>query len=495
MNNVPFVPRSPAGRKIHNLARRHVRDDHDLRDAVHRALAERRGSVGQPTDGWTRPSIDTRRRLTPPTTADQESDATMQPINGTPADVPTPIQDRRWLREALKLVAAAIVIALVGTLLVLLLRDNDPDDQSSVPGVAPAATSTSAVVAPTEPATSTVAVVAPTIPASPTVDRVKTAQAAQTATASSAAATQASSDVTDGISATIPVPGEVQGIAATDGAIWAADAAGGTVVRIDPATNTIVATVQISAPSSGGPNGSPLVVVSYNNQVWVTNNSDNMLARIDPATNTVVQTIAVDPGAVVVDETGIWIADDSLYDSPDGMSQILHIDPTTGAVLASIAMPTPNSLASGFGSIWVMTGTDQDTFQLMRVDEATETIVNEIQIDSPSPVYVATGAGSVWVSSWESSTITRIDPTTNTIVATIDSGLGTGHAMLVTDSALWVSSIFSSGVAVIDPATNQPVRTIDMDRGGSVGMAEFSDGSIWVTHYDDGVIVRIDTAP
>ena len=117
MNNVPFVPRSLAGRKIHNLARRHVRDDHDLRAAVHRALAERRGSTGPVTDDWTRPALDTRRRLTPPTLADQESDATMQPVNGTPADVPTPFLERRWPREALKLVAAAIAIAIIGTLL------------------------------------------------------------------------------------------------------------------------------------------------------------------------------------------------------------------------------------------------------------------------------------------------------------------------------------------------------------------------------------------
>jgi YVTN family beta-propeller protein len=46
-------------------------------------------------------------------------------------------------------------------------------------------------------------------------------------------------------------------MAATDNAIWVANASEGTVLRIDPATNAVVATVRIGPKGGSVTGGSP----------------------------------------------------------------------------------------------------------------------------------------------------------------------------------------------------------------------------------------------
>jgi DNA-binding beta-propeller fold protein YncE len=489
MTNVPFVPRSPAGRKIHNLARRHVRDDHDLRAAVHRALAEQRGSAEHLTDEWTRPSLDTRRRVTPPTLADQEDGAMMQPIIGTPTDVPTPLHERRWPREALKLVAAAIAIAIIGTLLVLLLRDNDPDDQSSIPGVAPSEATATTQISPTADATAA--------KQSTREAAQVAAHQAQTATVSASATANASLPSPGEFGAEIAVGVRPFGIAATDNAIWVAIADEGTVTRIDPTTNRVVATVQVGPAEPDTYAGLSDLAV-YAGQVWTINNVDDTLVRIDPATNQVAQEIHVDPAVgsddfdpffILVDETGIWITERDA-------NRLLHIDPATGAVLASLDVPLPGWMAAGFGSIWVNTNQDTSDSTIVRIDQATHEIVSDFPLASAGslvePGYVVTGAGSVWVSDFSSGKIARIDPTTNTVIATIDSGLGSGQDMAVTETGLWIMASRSTGIERIDLETNQ--RSQILPYGNGWYLVE-SDGSIWIAATQDDLVVRINEAP
>jgi streptogramin lyase len=195
---------------------------------------------------------------------------------------------------------------------------------------------------------------------------------------------------------------------------------------------------------------------------------------------------------LVVDETGIWVTDGA-------GSRLSHFDPATGSVLSSIDISFPLSIASGFGSIWVMTvdrEADDGPYALVRINPATSEIVSRLSLasveSSVEPWFVATGAGSVWVSDWSSSTIIRVAPTTNTIVATIDSGLGTGHAILALPSGVWVSSVFSSGVVRIDPTTDQAGQIISKENGHGAGLTEL-DGTIWASQ--DTRVVRIEPAP
>jgi class 3 adenylate cyclase/streptogramin lyase len=99
----------------------------------------------------------------------------------------------------------------------------------------------------------------------------------------------------------IPVGNSPGSIAFGDGSVWVSNGADGTVTRIDPATRrTVTIDVTTVGPLAIGRDG-----------VWVASQTD--LLRIDPATNTVVQTISrAAPYGIesmaIDDRTGvIWI--------------------------------------------------------------------------------------------------------------------------------------------------------------------------------------------
>jgi YVTN family beta-propeller protein len=91
---------------------------------------------------------------------------------------------------------------------------------------------------------------------------------------------------------------------AHDDGVWVSDDLAGTVTRVDPQTNEVVATVAVGkGPSDGvrGPDGLE----------WIPNNGDGTISRIDPATNKVVDTIKVGPSPFVVRSAfgDIWVGE------------------------------------------------------------------------------------------------------------------------------------------------------------------------------------------
>lgn len=76
--------------------------------------------------------------------------------------------------------------------------------------------------------------------------------------------------------------------------LYVANLRGNNVSVIDPATNTVVATVPVGANPEG------VAVSPDGSQAWTANNSSSTVSVIDTATNTVVSTIAVGrlPGPV-----------------------------------------------------------------------------------------------------------------------------------------------------------------------------------------------------
>src|SRR3954468_16643297 len=83
----------------------------------------------------------------------------------------------------------------------------------------------------------------------------------------------------------IHVGGHPFSLADADGSVWVANFLSGTVQRIDPATNRVVATVRIG--------GQPYGLAVAPGAVWVGNNAREDVARIDTATNAVVGRVTV----------------------------------------------------------------------------------------------------------------------------------------------------------------------------------------------------------
>jgi YVTN family beta-propeller protein len=234
--------------------------------------------------------------------------------------------------------------------------------------------------------------------------------------------------------ATVPVPGETC-LAMDVGfdSVWvgACQADGPSLVRIDPATATVVATIplpirDLQAESS---------VAAGEGAVWAVDDGsiEQLLFKVDPETNAVVATFPMPGGlsGVRAGYGGVWIA-------KTNSDVVLHVDPTDGSILSEIAVGVrPRFLAVGEGSVWAMNEGDGT---VSRIDPATDTVTATIRVTTV-PVFggdIAVGGGSVWARISDQ-LVARIDPATNEVVARFGPPAGSG-SVAADDEAAWVSA-------------------------------------------------------
>jgi virginiamycin B lyase len=216
-------------------------------------------------------------------------------------------------------------------------------------------------------------------------------------------ATQASSNQATKVD---PASGEVLGtislrdacgVAADDKDLWVVSPGSGSVVRYDPQSNEERATVTVGA--------NPFFVAIGPEAVWVDGEADGgTLWRIDPATNAVVASIPV-PDTFA---TGVEVGHGSVWVPARDQSCVYRIDPASNTVAATIRMPSAvGGLAVGPDAIWT-SGWGDGTVN--RIDPATNEITGSIStgFGNLGPPMVA--FDSVWVSAMDRNVVLRIDP-------------------------------------------------------------------------------------
>ena len=289
------------------------------------------------------------------------------------------------------------------------------------------------------------------------------------------------------------------------GAVWVPNEADGTVSRIDPARNKVVATVRIGDPqqlvAAGCGPGSvhsfmydtllnkrcdlPSAIAGDARSVWAADNQAPGLARIDPATNQVVQRIALnaDPFAIALGYGSLWVT--SFFHNPH---EVLRVDPVSGRVLDTIAdLPIDGGtgIAVGEGAVWVACTYARS---LVRIDPSTDRVAPGIPTGR-YPLPVNAGRGAVWVRNEESSSISRVDSRANRVTATVRGisppiGRTGDDAMALGPEGLWVTGV---QLLLVDPARNRVKARIDVSGNGvSEGF-----GSLWMTSIV-GTVQRID---
>ncbi len=91
------------------------------------------------------------------------------------------------------------------------------------------------------------------------------------------------------------------GIVYADGAIWVANAGDDVVMRIDPSSGAITASISVGA--------GPTVLAYGSGSVWVANTTGGTVSRIDPKTNDVVETIEIGnaPYGIAAADGLLWV--------------------------------------------------------------------------------------------------------------------------------------------------------------------------------------------
>ena len=89
--------------------------------------------------------------------------------------------------------------------------------------------------------------------------------------------------------------------------------------------------------------------------------------------------------------------------------------PSAGRLVASIAMPSPGSVETAFGSVWVANG---PAHTLTRLNPLTNAVISSIPTPDPASA-IAVGAGAIWLTSYPGNSLSRIDPENNRVIRTI----------------------------------------------------------------------------
>jgi YVTN family beta-propeller protein len=420
--------------------------------------------------GWTMPALDPRARPLPVPDDTEEQD--MSRPSSAPLDEPIDIR-QRMAREWLKLAAAILVFVLIGTVLVLTFRDDDeptpaigPSGPTPTPTVEVTATSAAVVPAPTKPV----------------------------ATATAAASPTSALPEFGTIAATIPVGELPRHMAASDDALWVTNSADGTVSRIDLATNEVVATINVVPPGQAvtGVDGATQVdaIAVGGGAVWVTALNSAQLVRIDPATNEVVARTSLSSGVHELEYGG-----DALWGKGTFSNTILRIDPVTNTVVATIPVSGPGSFVYLNDALWVQTLND-----VVKIDPATNTVVATVHYSdatSPAAGMIRAAGGSLWVTSLGiGPTLVQIDPASATVVNRVALPEGVEEVLIAGSSdALYACPCFETldnMIWQLDPQTLEFTASLVVPHAYWI---EFEASDLWSYDRSGGEVTRVNVAP
>jgi serine/threonine protein kinase/glutamine cyclotransferase len=268
-------------------------------------------------------------------------------------------------------------------------------------------------------------------------------------------------------------------LAVDAGAVWALGSA--EVVKINAATNTIVAHVPIRQVGGFAFSPGSYSVAVGEGGVWVT--APPSLVKIDPSRNEVTESRpAKSVGcpscpAGPLDPNGVRAAFGSVWVLNPTAGVLAKVDPDTLKTTSTVRIPIPTGVAVGEGAVWMTNAIDD---VLYRIDPATGKIAKKIAL-AGSASGVTVGDGAVWVASSSNGTVIRVDPAENRAVETIPVGRGV-KALAVGAGALWAMNGVSGEVVRIDPATDTVVVSIPLGtcRAGGEASIAASDDAVWV---------------
>ena len=241
---------------------------------------------------------------------------------------------------------------------------------------------------------------------------------------------------------------------------------------IDPDTGRITKEIAVGK--------GPAAATDGGGSVWIANAADGTVSRIDLESGEAVRIpVGGAPAAVTFGAGSLWVADS---DSRD----VVQVDPGANKVAARYPVGnTPRSLAFADGVVWVASGVDG---RIRGLDLAAGRVTKTIPVGA-NPSAIAAGGGALWVASEESGTVTPIDPRTETVRSPIRPGNGPS-ALAFGEGAVWVANRYDGTLARIDPKTNAVSWSVGV--GTDPTAVAVGEGAVWVAGGEEGTVARVD---
>ncbi|MEM6908756.1 MAG: YncE family protein [Pseudomonadota bacterium] len=250
---------------------------------------------------------------------------------------------------------------------------------------------------------------------------------------------------TGGLAASVEVPRPCGTMALLDQALWVANCEDANLYRIDIETAQVETIIETGIAEPRGETN----VVAGAGSVWVPSDAAGKISRIDPATNEVIATIEVVPETFFL-AFGL----DALWAVSSSERLLQKIDPATNAAIGSVELgKQPGFLAAGEGAVWVQ---EQGDGTVARVDPETLKVTGRTQVDE-TLLYgdIDTGAGKVWLRTTEGQTFVVLNAEDGEILARVGRPEGSG-AIRYTPNGIWTSA---HDVESINWWTNTEIET------------------------------------
>ena len=226
------------------------------------------------------------------------------------------------------------------------------------------------------------------------------------------------------------------GLAADFGSLWVPNCGDKTISRVDLKSTAITATMKSGIGESEGS------IVAGADSVWIMTDAKGTLARIDPATNTVVAEIYVPQGSY-----GLALGEGSVWVTSTAHDSVTRVDPQTNLIVETISVgKAPRFVTAGLGAVWTL---NQGDGSVSRIDPKTNKVAATIEVGVPGGGgEISAGEGSVWVTAFQFP-LSRIDPATNTVVQQFF-GEG-GDSVRAGLGSVWLSNLRAGNVWRLDP--------------------------------------------
>jgi virginiamycin B lyase len=277
----------------------------------------------------------------------------------------------------------------------------------------------------------------------------------------------------------LPTVKELYRPIAGEGALWLRDVDTGTVFRIDPVKNALVAQMSL---------GRGCCLALGEGAVWATSVETSELLRIDPVSNALTARIRVgeSPEELAVAFGSVWV-------SNRHGGTVSRVDPTTNRVIATVTVSSPggagpNSVGRGGDFVWVgvsMLG------EIVHIDPVTNKASGAMAIPGAGCHELATDGATLWLAGGcldlvaAPRKIWKLDTRRKKVTATIEPGGDVGAPVIWKDQ-LWM--LTSLHLVSIDERTNRVVERAAIPGPGGAAVA---DGTLWVTNRSKLLRLRL----
>lgn len=233
----------------------------------------------------------------------------------------------------------------------------------------------------------------------------------------------------DGLRSEVAIPRPCGTMAVLEGSLWVANCEDLNLYRVDTETATITAVIETGIAEPRGETN----VVAGAGSVWVPSDAAGIISRIDPATNEVVASVEVAPGTFF-----LAFGFGSLWAVSSEKQMLQRIDPSTNSVSGTAELGNqPGFLTAGEGAVWVQEQQDGTVAKILP-DElyvAARTKVGETLLYGDIDV----GGGKVWLRTTEDQIFVTLDAESGEILGRYGEAVGSG-AIRFTRDGVWTSA-------------------------------------------------------